>query len=372
MADRSKIEWTDSTWNPIRARRRDNGHVGFHCEHVSEACRNCYAEGMNKRLFTGLDYKPGNRDQVEIFLDEKTLLQPLRGKRPRKIFVCSMTDLFADFVADEMIDRIFAVMALCPQHTFQILTKRPERMRKYIAGEQFKVPILGGKPLERVHFAAAVDEDHCDYPFWEKLGEYGNLYSLYCSVPWPLPNVWLGVTAENQKAADERIPDLLATPAAVRWVSYEPALGPLDIRRWSGEAIGGSSFRADGEEFRRCDLTGNPLEGIDWVVTGGETGPYSRFMNPEWPRAIAAQCASAGTAYFHKHNGEWLDADTLGAPYKRLNKPLTFSEAENLAELGDFRFEHLSAGSTLIRCGKKRAGRLLDGREHNAFPEVTR
>ena len=163
MADRSKIEWTDSTWNPIRARRRDNGHVGFHCEHVSEACRNCYAEGMNKRLFTGLDYKPGNRDQVEIFLDEKTLLQPLRGKRPRKIFVCSMTDLFADFVADEMIDRIFAVMALCPQHTFQILTKRPERMRKYIAGEQFKVPILGGKPLERVHFAAAVDEDHCDW-----------------------------------------------------------------------------------------------------------------------------------------------------------------------------------------------------------------
>lgn len=133
MADRSKIEWTDASWTPIRARNVDTGKVGWHCEHVSEGCRHCYAEGINKRLGTGLSYKPGlvGPGGAEIFRDEKMLLAPVRWKRPRMIFVCSMTDLFAEFVSDEMIDRVFAVMALCPQHTFQVLTKRPKRMREW-------------------------------------------------------------------------------------------------------------------------------------------------------------------------------------------------------------------------------------------------
>src|SRR5579863_1317613 len=114
MADHSKIEWTDATWNPLRARDA-TGKIGWHCEKVSEACHFCYAEGFNKRLGTGLEYKPGHRDALEIFLDEKMLTTPLRWKKPRMIFVCSMTDLFADFVTDEMIDRVFAVMALAPQ-----------------------------------------------------------------------------------------------------------------------------------------------------------------------------------------------------------------------------------------------------------------
>ena len=149
MSDGTKIEWTDATWTPIRARAfvlQSDGsgkeRIGWHCEHASDGCKNCYAEGMNLRLGTGFDYKPGHlkhttrhgdpRGDVTIFLDEKMLQVPLRWKKPRKIFVCSMTDLFADFVTDEMIDKVFAVMALCPQHTFQVLTKRSSRMRRYI------------------------------------------------------------------------------------------------------------------------------------------------------------------------------------------------------------------------------------------------
>lgn len=132
MADNSAIEWTDATWNPVRARNLETGKVGWHCEHATTGCEFCYAEGFNKRLGTGLAFKPGHRADIEIFLDEAMLTQPLRWKKPRRIFVGSMTDLFADFVPDEFIDRMFAVMALAPQHTFQLLTKRAARMREYL------------------------------------------------------------------------------------------------------------------------------------------------------------------------------------------------------------------------------------------------
>src|ERR1043166_3823667 len=131
MAANSKIEWTDASWTPIRARNLKTGKIGWHCEHVTSGCEFCYAENMNKRLGTGLSFKPGHRKDIQIFLDETMLLAPLRWKKPRMIFVCSMTDAFADFVKDEWLDKMFAVMALCPQHTFQVLTKRPERMREW-------------------------------------------------------------------------------------------------------------------------------------------------------------------------------------------------------------------------------------------------
>src|SRR4051794_40445939 len=131
MSDKSAIEWTDATWNPIRARNLKTGKVGWHCEHATTGCEWCYAEGFNKRLGTGLPFKPGHRKEIEIFLCEETLTQPLRWKKPRMIFPGSMTDLFADFVRDEWLDRIFAVMTLTPQHTYQVLTKRAARMRHY-------------------------------------------------------------------------------------------------------------------------------------------------------------------------------------------------------------------------------------------------
>jgi len=208
MGDKTKIEWTDATWNPVRARNLVTGKIGWHCEHESEGCRFCYAAGINRRLGTGLDFKPGHRKDIEVFLDEKMLLVPLRWKRPRTIFVCSMTDLFAGFVKDEWIDRMFAVMALCPQHRFQVLTKRAKRMREY------SQIISGGADAGLAREFA----NHRPMPnqTWN----------------WPLPNVWLGVSAEDQERADKRIPDLLATPAAVRFVSLEPLLSSIDLSPW--------------------------------------------------------------------------------------------------------------------------------------------
>lgn len=187
MADKSKIEWTDASWTPIRARNKVTAKVGWHCEHDTPGCKFCYAESMNKRLGTGLPFKPGHRKDIEIFLDEEMLLQPMRWKKPRMIFVCSMTDLFADFVPDEWIDRVFAIMAACQQHTFQVLTKRAERMRAYCG-------TLGGHhERDRVSLAAKALQP--DGPgFWWTLN--GGAF---------LPNVWLGVSAEDQKRADERI-----------------------------------------------------------------------------------------------------------------------------------------------------------------------
>src|SRR5258706_9709148 len=167
MGAKSDIEWTDASWTPIRARTPD-GKTGWHCEHASEECRFCYAEAFNRRLGTGLDFKPGHRKDIEIFLDSRMLLFPLQWKRPRKIFVCSMTDLFADFVPDDFIDQMFAVMALSPRHTFQVLTKRPLRMRDYLSDNN-----------RTLHIARAG-------------AGLGDLWWGSWLKPWPLPNVWLG------------------------------------------------------------------------------------------------------------------------------------------------------------------------------------
>lgn len=320
----SKIEWTDETINPIRARHKATGKVGWHCEHVSPACVNCYAEKQNFSGFAGgtrLPYKPGHRDDIEIFLDENALTKPLHWKRPRKIFVCSMTDLFADFVPDEWIDRVFAVMALAPQHTFQILTKRAGRMREYLSGRQWDVPMLGRLPLERIHLAAVGEDDAA----LEAMQKYGNLYSLYCSVPWPLPNAWLGVTAEDQARADERREDLrvLARAGWTTFVSYEPALGPVDWRLWTF---------------------------LNWLIAGGESGPNARASNPAWFRAARDFCDRYGIPFFFKQWGEWRE--------------LIDSEDGDLSAK-DWVFPTLDAAR---RVGKRRAGSLLDGREYREFP----
>lgn len=208
MADKSAIEWTDATWNPIRARNKKNAKLGWFCTHVSEGCRNCYAEKWNERLGTGLAYKPGHNDDIDIYLDEKQLTAPLRWRtKPRQIFTLSMSDLFADFVTDEWLDRIFAVMALADRHTFQVLTKRNARMRSYL-----RDGAVGARIARH----------------WLTTAGFGKSFVL------PLPNVWLGVSVENQETAAARIPDLLATPAAKRFLSCEPLLGPVDLRLLDG------------------------------------------------------------------------------------------------------------------------------------------
>lgn len=338
----TKIEWATDSWNPLRARARETGKVGWFCVHKNDACANCYAEGMNRRLGTGIDYRAQDHAKVEIFLDEKMLTLPLRWKKPRKIFVCSMTDLFAEFVPDEFIDRMFAVMALCPQHTFQVLTKRPERMRAYVA-----------------------DTMRCENIYDHWYGLSGKPAEISA---WPLPNVWLGVSVHDQESADQFIPLLLDTPAAKRFISYEPALARLNLTR----------LRPPGYTWLDC-LEGRAHEGLgtsqghgrlDWVIVGGESGPHARPAHPDWFRKVRDDCAAAGVPYFHKQNGEWSSRAIDG---REIKITASFGSEFDVAwPDGSIRHgraeDRGGAGVKLYRVGKKRAGRLLDGVEHNGFP----
>jgi protein gp37 len=348
MGEKTKIDWTDSTWNPLRG-----------CSRVSEGCRNCYAERMAARFSgQGQPYEGLTKDghwTGKVELVEKHLLDPLkwgsvdeeygvlggnlRGRR-RHIFVNSMSDLFHKNITDEMRDRIFAVMALCPQHIFQVLTKQPERMLAYLT-EWITHP-------ERRRVDAILSL--CDAITDTKT----STVSLGAAVEgwkWPLPNVWLGVSVENQAAADERIPLLLQTPAAVMFVSCEPLLGPVKLTsiKWETRGSGGPAYvDVCGGTF--CTVGGSGMKGpkLDWAICGGESGPGARPMHPDWARSLRDQCQAAGMPFFFKSWGEYL--------------PVTdASVGLHVVEFDDQKY---------LKCGKKAAGSLLDGREWKQFPEV--
>lgn len=307
----SLIEWTDLTWNMLRARFTNpiTGEIrtGWHCEHVSEGCRFCYAEQKNKGFFqlgTKQPYARQSREKVEVFLDEESLLKPLHWKKPRKIFVCSMTDIFGEWHTDEMIDKVFAVMALCPQHTFQVLTKRPERMLRY-----FREPYF---PEPRIHAQMF------------SLGTSEQLKAFKGG--WPLPNVWLGTSVEDQKTADERIPYLLQTPAALRWVSCEPLIRSVDLGRFLDPTgfqcvdpdcvhryrpfVNEDHYETTSDNDPICDDCGQVgtwtgyEDGLDWVICGGESGPRARPFNLQWARGIIRQCKVAQVPVFVKQLGK--------------------------------------------------------------------
>lgn len=522
MADHSKIEWTNSTWNPT---------VG--CSIVSPGCTNCYAMKTAhalERRFASKKYasltKIVNGNAVwtgEVRLDEDALLQPLKWKKGRRIFVNSMSDLFHENLPDEAIDKVFAVMALCPQHTFQVLTKRPERMREYASnpdtpgrvskaadalavaveiakmgpeeirpivdypgyyvsdrgrvlsssgssrclfcggpvdgiatkaycskkcrqnacfyrrtgravemeraltemspdeGEQGHLRVMlyrdGAQFRELVHRLvltsfereAAAGEQGCHrdgnprnnalpnlrwgdqsgnwddrrrhghHQSYTKLTESqvaeiklrqangetgealgrefnvsgtqirniaaGKQWALTAAIEWPLRNCWKGVSCERQQEADERIPHLLQTPAAVRFLSCEPLIGPIDLTNVAppDNGYGGKAHGID---------TLSPFNKIlrpqlDWIIDGGESGAGARPSNPQWFRDLRDACAAAGVAYFHKQNGEYVSVSEVAGP----GRHHTFDD-----------------GRTVRRVGKKDAGRLLDGIEHNEFP----
>ena len=281
MGDNTAIEWAEATWNPIAG-----------CTVVSPGCTNCYAmktaAGLERRFgsvkYAGLT-RVVNGNVVwtgELRLVEAALGQPLRWRRPRRIFVNSMSDLFHENLPDAAIDRVVGVMARAPQHRFMALTKRADRMRRY--------------------FDAAATRE-------------------------PLANLWLGVSVEDQARAEERIPQLLATPAALRFLSCEPLLGPLDLRAGLGAPIAGGAA------------------GVDWVIAGGESGPGARPMHADWARALRDQCRDAGVPFFFKQWGAWApEPDAAGG---------------------------FAAGRTVRAerpVGKKRAGRLLDGRSWDELP----
>ena len=245
MSDGSKIEWTEASWNPVTG-----------CTKVSAGCDHCYAETFAER-WRGI---PGHHFEngFDVTLRPERLEQPLHWKRPRRIFVNSMSDLFHESVPTAHIAAVFDVMRQTPQHTYQVLTKRHARMRS----------------LART---AAFGEG------------------------WPLPNVWLGVSVEDQQWADIRIPALLETPAAVRFISAEPLLGPVGLR--PGEwipPIGG------GPRVNLVRPWKAPGPSLDWVIVGGESGPGARRMTEGWARFLVEQCQDTGTAIFVKQLGSVL------------------------------------------------------------------
>lgn len=240
----TSIEWTDEVWNPVTG-----------CTKVSEGCRNCYAERIAHRFW-------GARPFTDVRIHPERLEVPLHWKKPRTIFVNSMSDLFHEKVSDAIIDRVFAVMALCPQHTFQVLSKRPDRMEEYLRDSEYRAEMVAIE-VERIMGGG---RQRCTFP---------------------LPNAHMLVSAEDQKSADERVSIILRTPAAVRGVSLEPLLGPVDLRY---------------SAFNGADSFGS-MEGLHWVVVGGESGPNARACDPEWIRSIIDQCHTAGVPCFVKQLG---------------------------------------------------------------------
>lgn len=342
MSDNTKIEWTDATWNPIRG-----------CSRVSEGCRNCYAETVAKRFsgegqpYEGLIAR-GGQWNGEIKVVDQVMDQPLRWRRPRRIFVNSMSDLFHENVPDYVIDRVFAVMALAEEHTFQVLTKRPERMLQYLSQDRRRQ-----WADMAVHFWGGIEPD-----------------ALHDSILYDdqvLPNVWLGVSVEDQKAANERIPLLLETPAAVRWISAEPLLGPIDLTEINQIQDHGvdvySCLEIDG-----VDVEDDPFNGacIDWVVVGGESGAKARPMHPDWARSLRDQCAEAGVPFLFKQWGEWAPVDRTAEIDAKITMP-----GQNFklwAWPGGTR-DGWRTGIVSAVVGKKKAGRLLDGVQHDGYPE---
>ena len=280
MSDDSKIEWTDATWNPVTG-----------CTKVSPGCDHCYAETFAERWrgIKGHHFEQG----FDVRLRPERLEIPLHWKRPRRIFVNSMSDVFHESVPSGFIACMFAVMAATPQHTYQVLTKRHGRMRSLLNSDEFAIKSACAALSKGLDVAEGA--------------------------PWPLPNVWLGVSTENQKWANIRIPALLDTPAAVRFVSAEPLLGPIRMR--ASLLVG-----------RILD----PPDGIGWVIGGGESGPGARPCEIDWLRSLRDQCIDAGVPVFIKQLGSVLghrlDAGSKGGDWSAWPEDLRIREFPRIAE----------------------------------------
>ena len=390
MADKTGIEWADATWNPI---------VG--CSIVSPGCTNCYAMQMAARIERMTDpthhsigasprdthyrgtTQPSKAGPVWTgklaLVPDHILTQPLRWKKPRAIFVNSMGDLFHEDTPDEWIDKVFAIMALAHWHTFLVLTKRAERMQRYLTA---------GRGLKWIDAMRP-------YAGWPE-GQGGMLKTTNMA----LENVWLGVSTERQAEADERIPLLLATPAAKRFISAEPLLGAIDLRalkpdfgapdeeHWRYNALSGGHYYRDDERFI-ISGDGPPLETLDWVIAGGESGKDARPMHPDWARGLRDQCAAAGVPFFFKQWGEWKEwrHDVDGPYVEEIGDEEAEAAAATIARevqtpgwltpSGHFyrspeAFEAADGdepGRVMERIGKRAAGRLLDGVEHSERPQ---
>lgn len=308
MADRTNLLWTDATLNVVTG-----------CEKISPGCKHCYAERDWRRLSAQEGTVYFGRKFTDIQCHPERVDQPLRWTRPRKIFVNAMSDLFHEDVPEAFIDQVFAMMAvshvLGRGHVFQVLTKRAERMNAYLNDPDTQSRVKNAMAA----FAA---------PYKLKTAE----------LVWPLPNVWLGVTVENQAAALERIPLLQAAPAAIRWLSAEPLVGAVDI----AEAL----------------LPGLPVP--DWVVGGGESGDNARPMNIRWARGLRDQCKALGIAFLFKQWGTWTPARLVDGNWVPEDAALMVAVGDKVHDFGD--------GYGAVHAGRFDTGRILDGVLHEDYP----
>lgn len=326
MAETTGIEWTDATFNPW---------IG--CTAVSAACDHCYAEALVKRY--GGDFATRRRTSPANW--KKPLAWNRKaeaaGKRMR-VFCASLADVFDNQVPAEWRTDLFALIDAAPWLDWQLLTKRPQNIAKMLP------------------------------PNW---GD-----------GWP--NVWLGTTVENQEEADRRIPHLLDVPARRKFLSCEPLLGLVDLHRWLRDLCPNChhpdcvpSLRADSAEvFSRCGrfVMETPGPALDWIIVGGESGRGARPVNPAWARNLRDQCAAHGVPFFFKQWGEWGPDGIDFISYDRTAKVGTIESL--LSSAGQYAVAYRNrltgekiVGDQLCRVGKKRAGSLLDGVEHKAFPE---
>jgi protein gp37 len=312
MSDRSLIEWTDSTWNPVTG-----------CTKVSAGCKNCYAERLAPRL---------GQDFSEIILHPDRLDAPLHWRKPRRIFVNSLSDLFHEDVPDDFIANVFSRMNSARQHIFQVLTKRPERMLRWFSrcgngGGLGWITHNNTEPVKAYRGTGII---------------------VGTSDRWPLPNVWLGISCEDQQTADERILLLIQTPAAVRFISAEPLLGPIKLTAISDHTCPKPASR---NALERQTCSSMPM--LDWVIVGGESGPGARPMHPNWARSLRDQCQAAGVPFFFKQWGEWCPVVKQGEWWR----------GQNNDQYPDQRIDGF------VRPGKHAAGRILDGRTWDEMPK---
>ncbi len=317
---KSKIEWTDKTWN-----------VNSGCTKVSQGCKNCYAEREWGRLSKNPNTVYFERKFTDVMCHPERLEQPLQWKKPCKIFINSMSDLFHDDVPFEFIASVFAVMSVTTRHTYQILTKRPERMLEFFKWVEDGAGVFPDSRISE-HLPSGIK--------WQPVSKTSGGYDS-CGPAYPYENVWIGVSVEDQKTADERIPILLDTPAAVRWISVEPLLGEIDLTNIHYKNGYGCSpcegcgsdiyFNAlSGYSYCKGDCDHPVWSALDWVVVGGETGKNARAMHPDWVRSIRDQCKSVGVYFLFKQWG--------------------------------------SIGEDGIYRQKSKNGRLLDGQLHDDYP----
>jgi protein gp37 len=339
VSDKSAIEWTEATWNPLTG-----------CTKVSPGCDHCYAETFAER-FRGT---PGHHFEqgFDLRLRPERLTQPLRWKRPRRIFVNSMSDLFHADVPPDFIARVLAVMALAPQHTFQLLTKRHARMRTLLSSDAFTSVVADTAYLmstgEHSDIAGNDSAHRAARDGYTRLRAVAYSTSVR-EIPWPLPNLWLGVSVEDQHWADIRIPALLDTPAAVRWISAEPLLGDLHIARY--------------------------VDRLDWVVVGGESGPGARPMHPQWARSLRNVCQASSTPFLFKQWGAWAPTGAIGigtpldcTPTGFVRQPPRRDPNRCYAGAPFQDVNGLPYSPEMVRVGKGKAGRELDGRTWDEYP----